>query len=737
MKKALLSALLSCTFITSSALTINIVSSSLALAQTKDDAEIKAEKMLAQMTQKEKIQMVMGYFATNAPWKNFTRHQKSLADSAGFIDGIERLGIPPQYQTDAGVGVATQRSPTPRERTAIPSGIAIASSWNPQIGFDGGALIGKEARLSGFNVMLAGGINLMIDPRNGRNFEYGGEDPLLAGLVIGNAIKGIQSNNIISTLKHFAFNNQETNRFSINVKIDEKAAMQSELLAFRIANEVARPGAVMCAYNRVNEFYACENDWLLNKVLKKEWGFKGYVMSDWGATHSTIPAANNGLDQQSGFPFDKSAYFADPLLEAVDNNHVPQKRLDDMVKRILWAMYDNGLFDNPVNGDQSNLIDFAAHAKITEKAALESIVLLKNENNILPLAKSVKKIAIIGGHADKGVLSGGGSSQVYPKGGLAVPNEGPDSFPGPMVYYPSSPMLELAKLTKAKITYNNGKNIEEAAILAKNSDLVIVFANQWTGESIDAPDLNLPNGGNELISKIADANSKTIVVLQTGGPVVMPWLNKVSGVLEAWYPGTSGGSAIAKIITGAENPSGALSVSFPKSIAQLPRPVIDGDTKNDNYRGSTNYNIEGAAIGYKWFEKTGQKPLFSFGHGLSYTSFSGSNFLAKIDNNNISTSFTIKNTGKKAGKAIAQVYASSVDNFWEAPRRLVGFNKISLKSGEFKKSNIALDPKLLAVYDTSISKYVIKAGSYNLTLANSTGEVSQTTTINLKEMVLN
>ncbi len=388
--------------------------------------------------------------------------------------------------------MATQRTPTPRERTSLPAGIATAATWDTAAAYAGGAMIGNEARLSGFNVQLAGGVNLMRDPRNGRNFEYGGEDPLLAGLMVGNEIKGIQSNHIISTVKHFAFNNQETNRNFIDARIDDAAARQSDLLAFQIAIETGQPGSVMCSYNRINGDYACENNWLLNQILKSDWSYNGYVMSDWGATHSTVPAANAGLDQQSGWPFDKSPYFKDALGKAVDNGHVSEARFDDMAHRILRSMFANGLFDQPINGDQSATIDYAAHAQVTQGDAEGGIVLLKN-TGILPLARSARTILIVGGHADKGVLSGGGSSQVYPVGGLAVPDTYPAHFPGPIVYDPSSPMQGIAARTQARVTYDDGSDPQATARLAKKADVVIVFATRWEAESVDVTTLNLPD----------------------------------------------------------------------------------------------------------------------------------------------------------------------------------------------------------------------------------------------------
>ncbi|SHG38527.1 beta-glucosidase [Massilia sp. CF038] len=682
-----------------------------AQAATPDE---RASQAVAQMTMAEKIQTVFAYFSTD--FKGVARPKEGVPQAAGFIYGVERLGIPHQQLTDAGIGVASQRGEKVRERTALPAGIATAATWNPALAYAGGAMIGKEARLSGHNVLLAGGVNLVREPRNGRNFEYGGEDPLLAGIMVGEQIRGIQSNHVISTLKHFAFNDQETGRNHHDTKIGEAAARMSDLLAFQIALERGDPGSVMCSYNRVRGDYACESDWLLNKVLKRDWGFKGYVMSDWGATHSTIPAALRGLDQQSGWPFDKSPYFKDALQEAVENGHVPEARLNDMVHRIVRTMAKHGLMEHPVQIEPEK-IDFAAHAKISQADAEESIVLLKNDKGLLPLSGSDKRIAIIGGHADAGVLSGGGSAQVYPVGGLAVPNEGPTEFPGPIVYFPSSPMKSLAARSNAKFVYHDGKDAAAAAKLAADSDLAIVFANQWTAESVDQPDLSLPNGQDAVIAAVAKANPRTVVVLQTGSPVTMPWLASAGAVVEAWYPGTLGGEAIARVLTGEVDASGRLPMTFPASESQLPHPKVNGSDAPRDTRFLVDYDVEGAAVGYKWFDKRKQTPLFAFGHGLSYTSFAYTGLQAVAKDGSLVVTFTTQNSGKRDGKAVPQVYVAKPGGAWEAPKRLGGWDKLALKAGERRASSVTIDPRTLALFDAKSNKWKIAAGEYVVTLA--------------------
>jgi beta-glucosidase len=695
----------------------------------------RANLILKQMTQEEKLTLVFGHFGSEMPWKNIKKIKAAIPYSAGYVAGVPRLGIPALFETDAGMGVACQRGSKPRERTALASGLATAATWNLDVAYQGGAMIGSEARASGFNVLLGGGANLVREPRNGRNFEYAGEDPLLAGLMAAQHINGIQSQHVVSTLKHFAINSQETGRFFVNAVIDDVSARMSDLLAFQIAVEQSNPGSVMCAYNRVNGFYACENDYLLNQVLKNDWGYKGWVMSDWGATHSTVAAANNGLDQESGWGFDVTPYFSGALKEAVELGWVPQSRLDNMVHRILRSMFANGLFEHlPAVSE----IDFAVNAAVTQAGAEEAMVLLKNKAALLPIRADVKKIAVIGAHANVGVLSGGGSSQVYPVGGMAIKGLGPKEFPGPMVYFPSSPLKAIkARAPQAKVLYNDGINVTAAAKLAATSDLVIVFANQWTAESLDAVSLSLPDNQDALISAIANANKNIVVVLQTGGPVTMPWLDNVSAVLEAWYPGTRGGEAIARVLFGEVNPSGHLPVTFPTSESQLPRPVLDGDPKKPELRFSAHYN-EGAAVGYKWFDLKNLKPLFSFGYGLSYTQFEYSDLVTQIHDGKLTASFKVKNIGAMKGKDVAQVYVSPVKGGWEAPKRLGAWKKVELNPGESKLVDVVIDSRLLGMFDSATKTWRITEGDYEVVVAQDAGDLKGVSSVvNLKTSVLN
>ncbi|WP_432379409.1 beta-glucosidase [Duganella sp. P38] len=698
-------------------------------------ADKRAELALNAMTQQEKLRWVLGHFGSDFGNKT-KKHPAALPFSAGYIEGVPRLGLPALFETDAGLGVATQASKTPRERTSLPSGLATAATWDRALAYKGGAMIGAEARASGFNVMLAGGVNLLREPRNGRNFEYAGEDPLLAGVMVAQQVKGIQSNSVIATMKHYAVNSQETGRFVLDARIDDASNRMSDLLAFQFLLEQADPGSVMCSYNRLNGVYACENDYLLNQVLKKDWGYKGYVMTDWGATHSTVEAANAGLDQQSGWEFDKSQYFGGALEEAVANGHVPQARLDNMVLRVLRAMFDKGVVDNPVA--EGGKIDFAAHGIISRTDAEEGMVLLKNAGDVLPLKAGAKNIVVIGAHADVGVLAGGGSSLVYPIGGNAVPGIAPTSWPGPVMYHPSSPLKAIqARAPGASVTYNDGKDPAAAAQAAAGADVVLVFAQQWVGEALDAVSLALPDNQDALISAVAKANPKTVVVLETSGPVLMPWADQAAGVLQAWYPGTSGGEAIARVLFGEVNPSGHLPATFPASESQLPRPRLDGDPKNETQRFTVNYH-EGAAVGYKWFDAKGLKPLFPFGHGLSYTRFSYSGLAASQKDGQLSLRFKVTNTGAVKGKDVPQVYVASLNAKWEAPKRLAGWDKVELAPGESKEVSVTVDPRLLGVFDSKSKTWRIAKGGYKVLLAHDAADAKAASiTVQLAQRTLN
>ena len=700
----------------------------MAEAQSPDQ---RAAAAVGKMTLDEKLSLVFGYFASD--WQGKKPPAEGRYGSAGYVPGIPRLGIVAQWETDAGVGVATQGGASvKRERTSLPSGIATAATWNPELAFKGGHMIGSEARASGFDVMLAGGVDLARDPRNGRNFEYGGEDPLLAGTIVGSEIAGIQSNHIISTAKHYALNDLETGRKGHDARIDPAAARMSDLLAFQFAIERGDPGSVMCSYNKIDGDFACENDWLLNQVLKGDFHYRGYVMSDWGAVHSTEKAALSGLDQQSGWPFDDKPYFGEILKAAVLAGRVPMSRLDDMATRVVRSLYATGTGDQPPS--ESGVIDYAADEAVSEADAEQAITLLKNDGNLLPLDRA-RRIVVIGGHADKGVLAGSGSSLVYPRGGNAVPGLQPTGWPGPVMYFPSSPLQELRRsVPGASISFVDGNDVQAAAAAARSADVAIVFATQWSSESIDVP-MALDGNQDALIEAVAAVNPRTVVVLETNAGVAMPWAGRVPAIIEAWYPGTKGGAAIANILSGRTNPSGHLPVTFYASVAQLPRPVRPGS--NSEMDQFVLPYSEGAAVGYKWVDRNNLQPLFPFGHGLSYTSFDFGPLSAEASpDGGLRVQFTLRNAGRREGMEVGQVYASPPGAGWEAPRRLVGFAKVDLAPGASRTVTLDVDPRLLAIFDEEGHAWRIAPGRYTLALGASSRDLKSSATVLLPALSL-
>ncbi len=694
-------------------------------------ADDRAQALVHELTRAEKLTIVTGYFGVQKEWNEY-RFPEARAQSAGFVPGVARVGFTPQWQSDAGSGVATQgEAPAELERTVLPSGLLTACTFDPALAERAGAMIGSEARASGFNVLLAGGVDLLRDPGNGRNFEYGGEDPLLAGSMVGAIVRGIQSNHIVSTVKHFAFNDQETGRGIVNVVVDEAAARSSDLLAFQFAIELGNPGSVMCSYNKINGTYACQNEWLLSQVLKEDWGYRGYVMTDWHAQHDTVQNALAGLDQETGVSHLGQYQWLDKLSHAIDGGAVPEARLDDMVRRIARTLIEKGAVDEPV---APAAIDFAAHAEVTRADAENGITLLKNEG-ILPLKSELKRIAVIGGHADAGVLTGGGSAQVYARGGNAVRGLGLTHWPGPEVYAPSSPLVALrAELPSADITWDPGTDPKSAAEAAAKADVAIVFATQWTAEAMDFS-LTLPDGQDKLIEAVTSANKHTVVVLETGGAVLLPWLARVPALVEAWYPGSEGGKAIARVLSGAVNPSGHLALSFPRALTQLPRPKIVGDGLPKDQPFDVHYD-EGAAVGYRYYDAKHLEPALPFGAGLSYTKFTRGGLSAKLEGAELRVSFHVQNTGARAGKDVALVFVSPVAGGWEAPKRLGAFAKRELSPSASADVSLTVDPRLLATFDVKAHAFRIAKGTYRVTLASTARDPGQSVTIALPERTL-
>lgn len=700
-----------------------------------EDAVDRATAMVDVLEGEELVRLTWGIMPL--PILGDVEIPDAAVPGAGYVEGIESRGVPALTETDGPLGISYALGLRNDFSTTLPSGVALGSTFDPALMFAGGQMIGSEARAKGFNTVLAGGANLMRDPRNGRTFEYFSEDPLLTGILTGAQISGIQSNDVISTIKHFALNGQETGRKFVDVQISDPAARESDLLAFEIAIELGSPGAVMCAYNRVNGEQGCASDYLLNRVLKEDWGYQGFVMSDWGAVPG-IHAALNGLDQQSGAQLDPEVWFDETLLETAQDDPQYAERLRDMNRRVLTAIYANRL-DTYAPGTTSE-IDFDAHADIAARIAREGIVLLSNGRRVLPLAGEADHIALIGGYANAGTLSGGGSSQVHSEGGpaISVPVAvgGVAGFSSAQYHGGVSPLAAIqARVPDAKVNFRDGSYITDAVEQARQADIAIVFATQWMSEGFDVPDLSLPNGQDALISAVAAANPNTIVVLETGGPILMPWLDDVAAVVQAWYPGASGGEAIAAVLFGEHNPSGHLPITYPQGTMALPRPEIPGATwVEPNFMGAApsddaelqiDYNIEGADLGYRWNARQGYEALFPFGFGLSYSEFA----LGDLQTDGETAQFTIANVGDRAGADVAQLYLLSVDG--QPKQRLVGFAKRELGVDETSQVSLDIDQRLLA--DWQSGDWVVSSGVYRFGLASDAETIVDTVDVQLPE----
>jgi len=658
---------------------------------------------------------------------------------AGYVVGIPRLGIPGIQMSDAAYGVR-QSGENGRYSTALPADIAQAASWDLDAGFEYGALIGRELRDQGYNMSLGGGVNLAREPRCGRTFEYMGEDPILAGKMVAAVIRGVQAQRVIGDIKHFALNDQESGRNAVNVNIDRRAARESDLLAFEIGVEEANPAAVMCSYNRVNGDYACENKYLLGDLLKRDWKFKGFVLSDWGATHSAAKASAAGLDQeQPGWIF-----YGDSLKRQVESGKLPMAELDDHVRRILRSMFAAGVIDDP---PQKGVVDVERGLEVAQKLAEQSIVLLKNDRSQLPLdASKIHSIAVIGPHADVGMISGGGSAQVDPPGGNAIlpPGKGQTRWLEP-VWFPTSPVKAIrAKAPAVTVSFDSGSDPAAAAALAKSADIAIFFAYQWESEDMDLDSLSLPDHQDAAIAAVAAANPQTVVVLETGSPVTMPWAGQVSAIVEAWYAGSRGADAVANILFGAANPSAKLPITFPRSEDDLPHrtivkpPKATTDAENQGWRriaaGLPVFQVtydEGMKVGYKWYDSERKPALFPFGFGLSYTTYLYSE-LKVVPGNNPRVSFTASNTGSRAGAEIAEVYASLPASAAEPPKRLVGWSKVQLNAGESRQVTVEVNRKYLSIFNVKQDGWQLIPGEYTFLVGGSSQDLPLKETISLK-----
>ena len=657
------------------------------------------------------------------------------ADSKFTTAAIPRLGIPRRWLDDGPHGVREDIGPdtwasagrTDDFSTAMPAGICLAATWNPDLGFKEGEAIGQEARWRGKDIMLGPGVNILRTPLCGRNFEYLGEDPFLSGVMGSGYIRGEQSQDISSCVKHFALNNQEYQRGTINVEVDERALREIYLPAFKAAVQSGGVWSVMGAYNQLRGQHCCHNDYLLNKILKGEWGFNGLVMSDWDGTHDTRQAALNGLDLEMGTETNyANFYLAQPYRNGLDRGEFPPAGLDEKVRRNLRVMIATHVLDPDRKKGSFNT---SAHENVARQVAEEGIVLLKNENHTLPLVeKKLKTIAVIGENAIRLHAHGGDSS-------------------GIKAFYEITPLQGLVNRvgTNVNLVYSEGYRkgggadlAERAVAAARSADVVIYFGglNHDRGfdcEGADRKDLQLPYGQDDLINQIVAANPNTVVVLEGTMVEMGAWLDKVPALLQAWYPGMEGGNALAKVLFGDVNPSGKLPATFPKKLADSPAHQM-GNYPGTN--GTVTY-AEGLLVGYRWFDTKHIEPLFPFGYGLSYTTFKYSNLSLVPNVGGVTAQFEIQNTGSVGGAEVVQLYVhQSRPGLLRPEKELKGFKKVFLKPGEKTKVTMPLDQNAFAFYDDHQQAWIAEKDTFTIRVGTSSRDLPLAADFQLSESTL-
>jgi len=690
--------------------------------------ESRVADLLPRLTIDEKISMV---------------HAKSTF----AVAGVPRLGIPDLWMDDGPMGVRAEvgegfrnLNRTDDFATALPATLGLAATFNTNLACAYGAVIGQEAKQRGKNIMLGPSVCMQRTPLCGRNFEYMGEDPYLAARIAVNYIEGEQAQGVGSCVKHYAANNQEYQRGSVDVEMDERTLREIYLPAFRAAVREAGVMSVMGAYNQFRGQHCCENDYLLNKVLKGDWGFKGLVMSDWGGVHSTALAAMNGMDMEMGSrPPYTNNFLAGPFLEGLNSGKYPMSVLDDKVARHLYVMFKLNLIHDPnapaaADAGPQKVLSTKEHQEMARKVAEESIVLLKNEK-LLPLdASRIKSIAVIGVNAVAQFANGGGSANIkapYEITALAgISNRAGSSVK--ITFAPGyTPASERGRRGGAAPTAGANTNlIAEAVAAAKSADVVIFCGGLshnggYDSEGSDRRDLKLPGGQDGLLEQIVAANPRTVVVFNGGGAVEMDdaWLSRVPALLYAWYPGLEGGNALARTLFGDVSPSGKLPCTFPKKLMDSPAHALNAYPGTNGVETYT----EGLLVGYRWFDSKNIEPLFPFGYGLSYTKFKYSHLklIAKNDSTNLVTvKFDVANAGGRAGAEVAEIYVQPVNpGIFRPLKELKGFKKVFLQPGEKQTVSVTLEPNAFAHYDVDKKGWVADKGGYKILVGASSRDI--------------
>jgi len=700
-------------------------------AQNKNEKALqnKINFIIQKMTLEEKIDMLHG-------------------SATFYSDGVPRLGIPELSYDDGPLGVRQEESRlgwnsanwTTDSATFLPNGSAIAATWNPAMANKYGIVMGEEANARNKIVMLAPAFNICRMPLCGRTYEYYSEDPYLNSQLAIQAVRGIQSQHVAACVKHFAANNQEVNRSVINEVIDERVLREIYLPAFKAAIQQGNAYAIMSAYNKINGHWCSENSFLLDKVLKKEWGFKGAVISDWGGVHHTVAAAKSGLDIEMGSngPYDQW-YFAKPLLAAVKAGEVSEKTIDDKVRRVLWLIYHTSMS----TGHPKGSIATPEHEKAAYDIASESIVLLKNDAHLLPLnTNSIKKIAVIGDNATRTFATGGYGSSVKAKYEITA-------LAGIRSRFGKTADIKFAQGYRANYLASNTdaqnagydkpdqKLIDEAVALAKTTDVAILCIGsnrEYESENYDRKNLALPFGEQALVKAVTAANPNTVIVIMAGAPYDLNEINKSNHtIVWSWFNGSEAGNALADVLKGVVNPSGKMPFTFPVSLDDSPAFALNTYPGKDS---TTDYK-EGILVGYRWYDTKKIDPLYCFGYGLSYTTFAYSNLVTdKKDykpGDKIAVTVKVENTGNIAGKETVELYISKQNSsVLRADKELKAFKKVMLTPAKASVISMNINVDDLAYFDDKLSKWVVEPGEYKILAASSSKDIRQVTTFNVK-----
>ena len=698
------------------------------------------------------------------------------AQSKFCSPGVARLGIPEFWMTDGPHGIRPevlwdeweQAGWTNDSCVAFPALTCLAASWDPEIARLYGKSIGEEARYRNKTVLLGPGVNIYRSPLNGRNFEYMGEDPYLAGKMVVPYVQGVQQNGVAACVKHYALNNQEVNRHTTNVIVDDRALYEIYLPAFKAAVQEGNAWAIMGSYNLYKNQHGCHNQYLLNDILKGEWGFDGVVVSDWGGVHNTQEAITNGLDMEFGSwtnglsngasnAYD-NYYLADPYLKLIREGKVGTKELDDKVRRILRLAYRTTMDRNRPYGSLCSEAQAAepispeeGHAFAAE-VAKNAVVLLKNEDSILPLDEN-DRIAVIGENAIKMMTVGGGSSSLKVKYELSpldgirkrVGDQAEVIYARGYVGDPSGEYNGVKSGQDLEDSRSPEELIAEAVAVAKEADYVIFIGGlnksaHQDCEDADRKELGLSYGQDKVITALAKANKNLIVVNISGNAIAMPWVKEVPAIVQAWYLGSEAGSAIASVLTGDVNPSGKLPFTFPASLQDV------GAHKLGEYPGTPrNYGSpivdqkynEGIFVGYRWADKEKTKPLFSFGHGLSYTTFAYGKAIAdkKVmgQDETLTITLPVTNTGSREGSEVIQLYISDLKSSLPRPvKELKGFSKVKLAPGETREVTFTIGKEALSFFDDARHEWVAEPGKFEAWIGASSTDIRNKVAFKLK-----